>query len=130
MNQQAFDIKTRKEKYELLLQDITAKEVLNLNECKLTDLLRNYIDGADKTLSRESELKEILDSKVIKKDDCSRVKALMRQVNSFQRKLGEADVELIDNRIGYGTIGQHQARGIVECGLFDRLFPSRIMMST
>jgi len=94
MNQQAFDIKTRKEKYELLLQDFTAKEMLNLNECKLTDLLRNYIDGADKTLTRESELRDILDAKVIKKDDCSRVKALMRQVNSFQRKLGEADVEI------------------------------------
>lgn len=95
MNQQAFDIKTRKETYELWLEEAEKKETLSDSESRLAVLLRNYVGGADKTLVREQELRDLLGRKEnLGKEESDRAKILMRQLKNFQFKLGEADEEI------------------------------------
>jgi len=94
MNQQEFDLKTRTDIYILWLEEYEKKESLTGSETRLTDLLRNYVDGASKTLAGENELRDILGSKCLKQQDSDRVKSIMKRVKSFQFKLGEADREI------------------------------------
>jgi len=57
-------------------------------------LLRLYVGGADKTLVKEKELKDLMNSKKLNDGERDRVKFLMRQVKNFQYKLVEADTEI------------------------------------
>jgi len=94
MNQQEFDLKTRTDIYVLWLEEYEKKKFLTRSETRLTDLLRNYVDGASKTLAGENELRDILGAKCLKQKDSARVKSIMKRVKSFQFKLGEADREI------------------------------------
>lgn len=94
MNQQEFDKKTRKDICELWLTEYEKKDILSPDESRLVQLLRVYVRGADKTISRENELKNIVSGKTINQKDINKVKSLMIQVKRFDRKLGEAGCEI------------------------------------
>jgi len=94
MNQREFDVKTRKEIYELWLAEAEKVDNLSESESRLADLLRVYVGGADKTLIKEKELKDLMNSKKLNDGERDRVKNLMMQVKNFQYKLGEANTEI------------------------------------